>query len=57
VTGKEGNNNLSIMASHPLTEDRLQRMSAEDISPTGPPLLTDDEWAALKAICNPAAKN
>ena len=27
VTGKEGDNGLSIIASHPLTEDRLARMS------------------------------
>ena len=30
VTGKEGDRNLSILASHPLTEDRLKRMSGED---------------------------
>lgn len=56
VTGKESSNNLSILASHPLTEDRLKRMSAEDRSPTGPPLLTDTEWASLKAICDEKKK-
>ena len=50
VTGKE-DNGLSIMASHPLTEDRLKRMTGEDRPPSGPPLLTDKEWAALKGIC------
>src|SRR6185312_7247552 len=39
VTGRE-ENNLSILASHPLTEDRLKRMTAEDRLPSGPPLLT-----------------
>ncbi len=53
ITGKEGGRNLSILAGHPLTEDRLQRMTAEDRPPTGPPLLTNKEWAALKAICDP----
>jgi hypothetical protein len=42
---------VSILASHPLTEDRLARMSREDQPPSGPPLLTPAEWAALKAIC------
>jgi Zn-dependent protease with chaperone function len=52
VTGKEGDKSLSILANHPLTEDRLKRMSEENRAPTGPPLLTAEEWASLKAICN-----
>ena len=52
VTGKEGDRNLSILASHPLTEDRLARMSREDRPPSGPPLLTAAEWTSLKAICS-----
>jgi Zn-dependent protease with chaperone function len=56
VTGKEGDRNLSILASHPLTEDRLARMSREDRPPSGPPLLTAGEWASLKAICNSDSK-
>jgi Zn-dependent protease with chaperone function len=52
VTGKEGDRSLSILASHPLTEDRLARMSEEDRPPSGPPLLTATEWASLKAICS-----
>jgi Zn-dependent protease with chaperone function len=51
VIGKDENKNLSILASHPLTEDRLARMRAEDRPPSGPPLLTDAEWLALKAAC------
>jgi len=51
VTGKEGDKGLSILASHPLTEDRLKRMSEEDRPAGGPPLLSPAEWAALKAIC------
>jgi Zn-dependent protease with chaperone function len=51
VTGKQSGTVPSILASHPLTEDRLKRMSEEDRPPGGPPLLTSDEWAALKAIC------
>jgi Zn-dependent protease with chaperone function len=51
VTGKQGDLTPSILASHPLTEDRLARMSREDQPPTGPPLLTPAEWVSLKAIC------
>ncbi len=41
----------AILASHPLTEDRLARMTKEDRPASGPPLLTDKEWQALKGIC------
>src|SRR5882757_5355948 len=53
VTGKEGNSSLSILAGHPLTEDRLKRMSEADRPASGSPLLTDTEWSALKSICGP----
>ena len=51
VTGKEVDKTTSFLSSHPMTEDRLKRMSDEDRPPTGPPLLTAQEWASLKAIC------
>ena len=51
VTGKEVDKNLSILSSHPLTEDRMARMRAEDRPASGPPLLADTEWIALKAAC------
>ena len=51
ITGKEGGGLSSILASHPLTEDRLARMTKEDRPASGPPLLTDTEWQALKEIC------
>ena len=56
VTGKQVDNTLSIIASHPLTEDRLARMSREDLPASGPPLLTPEEWRSLKAICGPDSK-
>jgi Zn-dependent protease with chaperone function len=52
VTGNEGDKSISILASHPLTEDRLARMNKEDRPPSGPPLLTPGEWTSLKTICN-----
>jgi Zn-dependent protease with chaperone function len=51
ITGKEGDNALSVLSSHPLTEDRLKRFSDEDRPASKPPLLTPAEWAALKAVC------
>jgi Zn-dependent protease with chaperone function len=52
ITGKEGGSGFAnILASHPLTEDRLARMTKEDRPASGPPLLTDTEWQALKEIC------
>jgi Zn-dependent protease with chaperone function len=50
VTGKE-DKGLSIIASHPLSEDRLARMTREDRPASGPPLLTPEEWRSLKSIC------
>jgi Zn-dependent protease with chaperone function len=52
VTGREADRSISILASHPLTEDRLARMNSEDRPPSQPPLLTPQEWTSLKAICN-----
>ncbi|CAL75341.1 putative metalloendopeptidase [Bradyrhizobium sp. ORS 278] len=51
ITGKEAGKQPALWASHPLTEDRLARMRAEDRPPSGPPLLSAEEWKALKAIC------
>jgi Zn-dependent protease with chaperone function len=56
VTGKEGDRSLSILSNHPLTEDRLARMSREDRPPSSPPLLTPTEWASLKEICSSDSK-
>ena len=53
ITGKEGGPGLGILSSHPLTQDRLARMKQLDAPPRGAPLLTPQEWAALKAICVP----
>jgi len=52
VTGKERDKGLTIISSHPLTEDRLARMSREDRPASRPPLLTSEEWRSLKSICD-----
>ena len=51
ITGKEDGKRPSLWASHPLTEDRLARMRAADRPASGPPLLSAEEWRALKGIC------
>ena len=51
ITGNQGDKTLSILANHPLTEDRLKHLTDEDRPATGQPLLTAQEWTALKAIC------
>lgn len=51
VTGKEGKG-LSIISTHPLSEERLARMGRQDPPASGPPLLTSEEWKALKSICS-----
>ena len=56
VTGKEGGKGLSIISSHPLSEDRLARMTREHKPPSGPPLLSQEEWVALKSICKSGSK-
>jgi Zn-dependent protease with chaperone function len=55
VTGKEGKG-LSIISNHPLSEDRLARMTREDRPANGPPLLTPEEWRSLKSICDSGSK-
>ncbi len=41
----------SILSSHPVSAERLDRMTREDRPVTGPPILSDAEWTALKKIC------
>lgn len=48
ITGAEAN-----LASHPLTEDRRALMRREDRPATGPEILSENDWQALKAICQP----
>jgi Zn-dependent protease with chaperone function len=54
ITGAERSGTIGILASHPLTEDRRELMRHEDRPATGPEILSDSEWQALKAICRPA---
>jgi predicted Zn-dependent protease len=42
-----------FLPSHPVTEERLQALGSRPVERMGPPLLSDDEWRALQAICGP----
>nr|MBA2400347.1 M48 family metallopeptidase [Bradyrhizobium sp.] len=55
VTGKSGNG-LSMISTHPMSEDRRARMIREDRPATRPPLLTLAEWQSLKSICDSDGK-
>jgi Zn-dependent protease with chaperone function len=44
-------NITNILASHPMSDERLKVMSAAHREPTGPELLAPAEWRALKGIC------
>ena len=52
VTGTEANKSISLLASHPMSEDRLALMSKEAAG-SGPENLSPAKWRALKGICGP----
>ena len=51
----EGGRQASALgdASHPLSADRLAALETRDAPVSGPPLLTEGEWRALRMICKP----
>lgn len=49
ITGDSRQRN--ILSSHPVSAERLDRMTRDDRPVTGAPILTDAEWTALKRIC------
>jgi Zn-dependent protease with chaperone function len=51
LTAGDPSKYLTIIASHPLSEDRLVAMTKEDRPITGPEILSAPEWRALKDIC------
>ncbi|BCJ91029.1 metalloendopeptidase [Terrihabitans soli] len=46
-----GDQTATILDSHPVSSERLARIRQSDVKTTGPALLTDAEWDALKDIC------
>jgi predicted Zn-dependent protease len=53
VTGDERDRPLplSILATHPLTGERLETLKLAAGPAAGPPLLSPQEWDKLRAIC------
>jgi predicted Zn-dependent protease len=51
ITGPD-RGGASILRSHPLTPDRKAMLEAAERPLTGPPLLDETEWQALKRICD-----
>ncbi|WP_442756368.1 M48 family metallopeptidase [Methylocystis sp. JAN1] len=51
ITGENNGGPLSILQDHPLSEDRLARLAKATQGETAPPLLSAEEWKALKGIC------
>lgn len=56
ITGPQRGRGIDILASHPFSEDRLARMKKIELTMPGEPLLTDEEWKALKAVCGSASE-
>lgn len=55
ISGK-GAEEFSLLNDHPMTPDRVARLEQPFAGTEGPPLLTSDEWKALKSICGPRAR-
>jgi Zn-dependent protease with chaperone function len=55
VTGTNADKSLTLLSSHPLSEDRLALMSKDKPATEGPALLSAAEWKALKNICSGVA--
>jgi Zn-dependent protease with chaperone function len=55
ITGSSEKKGITILNSHPLSEDRLAAMKRQDRPITGPEILTESEWRALKSICKSTA--
>jgi Zn-dependent protease with chaperone function len=51
ITGTQRDMPLPFLASHPVSEARLDALKARESPATGPPLLAEEEWRALKSIC------
>jgi hypothetical protein len=51
ITGPEANGATAILHDHPVSQERLDYLAAHDMGATGRALLGDEEWAALKTIC------
>jgi Zn-dependent protease with chaperone function len=51
ITGAQANKSIGLLASHPLTEERLAIMKKADARNVGADILSARQWTALKEIC------
>jgi hypothetical protein len=51
ITGPENNGAATILHDHPLSQQRLNYLAAQDQGASGPAALGEAEWAALKTTC------
>lgn len=51
ITGASEGGIPTLLRSHPLSQDRLKALEANEASTAGPPLLTEEEWRAVKSVC------
>ncbi len=51
LTGEE-NRRYGLLRSHPFSQDRLARLRALAPEASGPPLLDESQWQALRGICS-----
>lgn len=50
MAGKD-TESFSLLMDHPVTSARVQRLEAANQVPTGPPLLSGEQWLDLRHIC------
>ena len=51
ITGTQSDKMLTILSSHPLTEERLETMAKAEQAGNGAELIPANEWKALQGIC------
>src|SRR5580704_1922860 len=51
LTGQQNLGALSLLQSHPLSQERLEALKRDDVAETGLPLVDSASWRAIKAMC------
>ena len=51
LTGQQNLGALSLLQSHPLSQERLEALKRDDVAESGLPLVDSASWRAIKAMC------
>ena len=51
LTGQQNLGALSLLQTHPLSQERLEALKRDDVAETGLPLVDSASWRAIKAMC------